>query len=295
MPESGIKFVPQKELLSYEEMHRLVKILSEMGIKKVRITGGEPFVRKDLIHFLEKLSRLPIELHITTNGVLTTPYLSKLKAIGVKSINLSLDSLDRHRFAEITRRDELDKVMDCFQAILDHDIALKVNMVVMKDNQDDILPMAALIEKYPVAVRFIEEMPFNGSNGFKPSLSHSEIVTKLAEQYPRMKPLKFESGETAYKYKIEGMPGELGSIAAFTRTFCGSCNRIRITAKGQLKTCLYDNGVLDLKDLLKNEVSDDEIKTALATAFRSRPKDGFEAEKDSKNLSSRESMSTIGG
>lgn len=297
MPESGIKFVPRQELLSYEEMLRLVHLLVQMGIKKVRITGGEPFVRKDLVKFLEKLSEIEgLEIHITTNGVLTKQYLPILKKINIKSINLSLDSLDKKRFHKITRRDEFENVMDCFHAILDYDIPLKVNTVVMEDNIEDIIPLVDLTKKYPVNVRFIEEMPFNGSNDYKPSLSHTEILDHIKRAYPILNKIKDEEGTTAHNYDIPGHIGSVGIIAAYTRTFCGSCNRIRITAIGELKTCLYDNGVLNLKALITNGATDDDLRYALLNAFSNRSKDGFEAEKGVNYANaSRESMTTIGG
>lgn len=295
MPESGIKFLPREEMLSFEEIQRLVHLLSSLGVNKVRITGGEPFIKKDLIHLLEKLSEEDIELHITTNGVLTKPYLPKLKELGVKSINLSLDCLDKELFSAITRRDEFETVMECFHDIIAHDIPLKINMVVMKDNLSQIIPMARLIEKYPVSVRFIEEMPFNGSDGFKPSLSNTEILACLQNEFASLSSQKFNDGDTANIFRVPGMPGNIGIIAAYARTFCGSCNRIRITAKGQLKTCLYDNGVLDLKKIMVEGGTDEDLKNALQGAFNNKAINGHVAEKRAVPSESRESMSTIGG
>lgn len=299
MPESGIDFIPRSDLLSYEEMLRLVRLLVKMGIKKVRITGGEPFMKKDLIYFLDQLCKIPNldEVDITTNGVLAAPYINSMKKMGINSINLSLDSLDKERFAAITRRDEFDSVMDCFHKILKHDIPMKINMVVMQDNIDDILPMINLSRDYPVDVRFIEEMPFNGGEEeYQPSLNYVEIMDRIKSVHPAITKLTDKKGSTAYRYQIPGHKGKVGVIAAFSRTFCGSCNRIRITAKGTLKTCLYDNGVLDLKAMIVNGATDEELKTVLLSALANRAKDGFEAEKSIiSHSSSRESMTTIGG
>lgn len=299
MPESGIDFIPRAEVLSYEEMIRLVKLLVSMGIKKVRITGGEPFVKKNLIDFLGELCAVPglEEVKLTTNGVLAAPFVEDMKNMGIASINLSLDSLDRERFTTITRKDELNKVMDCFHEILKHNIPLKINMVVMDSNQEDIIPMVNLAKDYPVDVRFIEEMPFNGGlETYHPSLNYVQIIDQVRCIYTSMKKLVDQEGSTSYSYQIPGHIGKIGVIASYSRTFCGSCNRIRITAKGTLKTCLYDNGVLDLKKMIVNGATDNDLKLAFISAFNSRPKDGFEAENSTAGLStSRESMTTIGG
>ena len=301
MPEEGIHYLPKKALLTYEEMERFVRITANMGIRKVRITGGEPFVRKDLTQFLGRLSETPgiEQINITTNGVLIAPHIPTLKAMGVASVNLSLDTLDSARFKAITRRDEFDKVMESFHAFLTYDIPLKVNAVIMDGkNTDDIIPMAQLAEKYPVSVRFIEEMPFNGEGGESSGLKwhYRRIINRVKEVYPNIEKITDPAHSTAYHYKVPGHPGDIGVIAAFSRTFCGTCNRVRLTAQGTLKTCLYDDGVLDVRNLLRNGQSDVQIQEALKRAFGSRAKDGFEAESSRTGQAPiMESMSTIGG
>jgi cyclic pyranopterin phosphate synthase len=298
MPNEGMKFLPREEILSYEEMERLIKLLVSMGIRKVRITGGEPFVKKDMIDFLERICAIDRleEVHITTNGVLTAPYIPKLKEIGIKSVNLSLDTTDKEKFKKITFRDEYDKVMESFHSFIAHGIRLKINMVVMDNqNTEDILPMVKLAQDYPVDVRFIEEMPFNGdSHEFTtPKWNYKQIIAHIKEQYPEMQPASQPPHSTSSNYVIPGFKGEIGVIAAYSRTFCHDCNRIRITAKGTLKNCLYDNGVLDLKSLLREGKTDKELQEILIKIFKTRPKDGFEA--DQYRESSYESMTTIGG
>ena len=165
MPEEGIKYVPKPHLLTWEEMERVIRILVRMGVDKVRITGGEPFVRRGIMEFLEELSQIEglQQINITTNGVLTAPLVPDLKRIGIKSVNLSLDTLDRQRFFDITRRDEFPNVWQTFEALQAHNISTKINTVVMSGkNTDDIIPMAELTRHSAVSVRFIEEMPFNG-------------------------------------------------------------------------------------------------------------------------------------
>jgi molybdenum cofactor biosynthesis protein A len=301
MPEEGIQYLPKKELLTYEEMERLVRVMSELGVSKVRITGGEPFVRRDLMRFLWEISNLQgiEQIHITTNGVLTAPLVPELKAIGIKSVNLSIDTLDRENFKKITRRDELPKVLDCLEQLLKHNIAVKINAVVMEGkNIDDLIPLAELSKNEPIDVRFIEEMPFNGEGNHYPTLvwTHKKIMELMKSQYPDIQKITDSANSTSYNYQIPNYKGTIGVIAAFTRTFCGTCNRIRVTAQGVLKTCLYDEGVLDMRTLMREGADDGKLKETLIHAFRNRAKDGYEAEKNrTKILTVKESMSTIGG
>ena len=301
MPAEGITYLPRKELLTFEEIIRLLGILASMGISKVRITGGEPFLRKDLMKLMESISRIPgiEEIHLTTNGVLTTAFIPAMKELGIRSVNLSLDTLNKERFHSITRRDEFEKVWKCLMALLDAGISTKINAVIMEGkNTDDILPMAELTKVYPIQVRFIEEMPFNGTGDHYPQLvwNYKQIYERLLSSYPQIERVPGKAHETASYFQIPGYQGKVGIIAAFSRTFCGACNRIRLTAQGTLKTCLYDDGVLDLKQLMRDGASDEKLVEALMRAFRTRPVDGFEAEKRrSDSLPVTESMSTIGG
>jgi molybdenum cofactor biosynthesis protein A len=300
MPEEGIQYLPKPHLLSYEEMIRLVTILAEMGISKVRITGGEPFVRRDIIPFLWKLSEIEgiNKINITTNGVLTAPLVPELKKIGISSVNLSLDSLDRQRFFEITRRDEFPKVWETLEALLEHDIPVKINTVVVTGkNDEDILSMVELARNKNVSVRFIEEMPFNGA-GLRPDQlefwSYRRIIDLIRSVHPELYKLQDEANSTSYNYQIPNFKGSIGVIAAFSRTFCGTCNRIRVTPTGSFRTCLYDDGVFNVRDFMRQKLSDDEIKELIYNALQNRAKDGFEAEGRRTSLVS-ESMTTIGG
>jgi cyclic pyranopterin phosphate synthase len=296
MPEEGIDWLSRTELMSYEEMMHICRLFINMGIEKVRITGGEPFVRKDIMSFLTDLSKIPglNELTITTNGVLTAPLVPELKKIGVRSVNLSLDTLDRNRFFAITHRDEMPAVMDTMEQLLHHGIDVKLNAVVMDGkNIEDIIPLVNLTKDLPVSVRFIEEMPFNGGNAHYATLKwdHIKILETIKESFPTIQKIQDPAFSTSYNYHIPGHKGNVGIIAAYTRSFCGTCNRIRITPLGMLKTCLYDNGVLNMKDLLRLGMSDEEINAVFLDAINHRVKDGWEAEKSSVH----QSMATIGG
>jgi cyclic pyranopterin phosphate synthase len=301
MPEEGINFTDRKDLLSYEEMRRTVQFLVSMGIEKLRITGGEPFVRKDMMDFLHAMSKLPElkKINITTNGTLTEALVPEFKKLRINSVNLSLDTIDRERFHKITRRDELPVVMKTLDQLLYYGIDTKINTVVMDgQNTDDIIPMVELAKELPINVRFIEEMPFNGSGDHYPVLkwNHEKILSHIKEKYPELKKLQDPLYSTSANYQIPGFKGSFGIIAAYSRTFCGTCNRLRITSKGLLKTCLYDSGIFNIKDMMRAGATDSEIKIAYFEALNSRAKDGFEAEGlrlPGNNIS--ESMSSIGG
>jgi cyclic pyranopterin phosphate synthase len=300
MPEEGIRYLPKKHLLTFEEIERLISILATMGITKVRLTGGEPFVRNDLMQLINRISEIPgiQDLHLTTNGVLTAPHVPQLKRLGVASVNLSLDTIDKSRFYAITRRDEFEPVMKTLHLLLEHQIPVKINAVVMDGkNIDDILPLIELARDNAVDIRFIEEMPFNGEGNHYPTLNwtYKKILQYIERHYTLVK-IPDSPFSTSYNYKLPGFKGTVGVIAAFSRTFCGTCNRIRVTAQGTLKTCLYDDGVLDIRQLLRSGVNDENIKLHLLHAFSARAKDGFEAEAKRQNhLPVSESMSTIGG
>jgi molybdenum cofactor biosynthesis protein A len=301
MPEEGIQFAHKSQILSYEEMVRVITVLSEMGIEKVRLTGGEPFVRRDIMSLIGKIADLEgiKKIAITTNGTLTTPYIQDFKNLKIKSVNLSLDSLDAKRFYEVTRRDEYDKVIKTLDALLHHNIETKINCVVMQGhNEQDILPMVEMARHSPLSIRFIEEMPFNGT-GQHPAdwqWNHKRIIEHIKAEHPSLQKLEDEPHSTSFNYKIDGFQGNIGVIAAYTRSFCGSCNRIRITPQGLLKTCLYDSGVFNIRDMMRAGATDPDLKTAFLEAIGNRAKNGFEAEA-TRFMGSpvTESMTTIGG
>lgn len=301
MPEEGIRYLPKKELLSFEEIERLIGILAPLGISKIRLTGGEPFVRTDLIQLIRTIVKIPgvKDLHLTTNGVLLAPYVKELKSLGIASVNLSMDTLNDNRFREITRRNDFDKVKRTFDELIVHDIPVKINCVVMEGkNIEDIVPLVMLTKDLPVSVRFIEEMPFNGEGAHYTSLNWTfeKIINYIRFHFPSIKKKIDPQFSTSYNYHIPGYRGDVGVIAAFSRTFCGTCNRIRVTAQGVLKTCLYDDGVLNIRNLLRSSSDDQWVSEELMKALQRRPKNGFEAEQNRKNhLPVSESMSTIGG
>lgn len=300
MPENGLSWIKQNELMTDEEMLRLCSIFTELGVNKIRITGGEPFVRKNVIDLIGKISRLDglNDLSITTNGLLTEQYIPKLKEFGIQSVNLSLDTLNEERFFTITRRKSFDKVMKTLDRLLQYEIKVKINTVVMEgQNIEDIIPLVKLTRDLPADVRFIEEMPFNGNNT-QASLkwNYSQIYHHIKNHFPDMEKISDPKGSTSYNYKIPGFAGDVGIIAAYTRSFCGDCNRVRITPSGVLRNCLYEDGGINLKDEIRIGKNNEELKNIIINSIHKKPKDGWEAEKLNLTPASiHQSMATIGG
>lgn len=301
MPEEGIDFVEKSNLLSFEELLRLIGLLAKEGLRKVRITGGEPFLRKDIMLFLRSLTQIEgIEkVAITTNGTITKRYLSELESMGITSFNLSIDSLDKNRFFEITKRDLFETVWECFDEMVNRQLDVKLNCVVMKEhNIADIIPLVELARKKKVAIRFIEEMPFNGVGRTRKVLEwdYVRILEEIKNHFGVVEKLEDPKNSTSLNYTIPGFEGSFGIIPAYTRSFCGTCNRLRLTPTGLIKTCLYDDGVFNLRDLMRAEATDEQIVSAVKQAIGHRYKDGFEAEHARiKNPNISESMASIGG
>jgi molybdenum cofactor biosynthesis protein A len=293
MPEN-MQFLQRKELLTFEEIMAIMRPLAKAGINKLRITGGEPFLRKDLMQLLTRLSAIIPEISITTNGVLTAPFIPQLKELGINNINLSLDTLQRERFTQITHRDQFNAVIHTLDTLLKYDMHVKLNVVVMDGvNTDELLDFTALTAAKRVSVRFIEEMPFNGQgHAFSGQHWHYQRILDTLGKHYELQKLIDAPNSTSLNYLIPGHKGNIGVIAAYSRTFCGSCNRIRITPTGGFKTCLYGHDVLNVRDLLRSGTHSDLLMQEIQNALDHRAINGFEAEKGSKHW---DSMSMIGG
>jgi cyclic pyranopterin phosphate synthase len=291
-----LPFIPHKEILRFEELERLVAIFCSLGISKVRVTGGEPFSRRGCLPFLTRLRKIDglQHLHITTNGVKTSRFLDELAAIDIDSINVSLDTLDQKRFWRITRRDYLEAVMQTVHGVLARSIPLKINSVVLKDTSDDeIIRLAGLARDFPIALRFIEKMPFSGTvrSG---KLENGNLSQRLKRIFPAIEECTDTLPTTARIFSLPGYKGSLGIIQGYSRLFCSTCNKVRITPTGMLKTCLYDNGVLDLKKMLRSGLDDKEIKSVIFNCVQNRCVNGHEAELNAKRAKE-PSMASIGG
>ncbi|KOY51472.1 GTP 3',8-cyclase MoaA [Polaribacter dokdonensis] len=300
MPAHGIDIVPRQELLTFKEMYRLIRVLTELGVNKVRLTGGEPFVRKDFVGFLEMLSYNDLldAINITTNGALISHHIDKIQKLEkVKNINLSIDSLNREKFAKITRRDVFPEVYKTLELLEQSSLNLKLNVVVQSGfNTDEIIDFVKLTKDKNIAVRFIEEMPFNGKGqrDMKENWTFNKILNEVKKEFS-VDEIKSEKSSTSRNYKIDNHLGTFGIIPAFTRTICNDCNRIRITSTGTFKNCLFDDGVFNLRDFIRKGASNDDLKELFLSLVKDKPENGFIAEANRKKGNVSESMSTIGG
>lgn len=293
MPSELMHFARTSELMTWEEMLTLTQAFVGLGVDKIRITGGEPFARKGLMCFLEKLARLPglKNTSLTTNATLIGPYLQVLKDLGITHVNVSLDSLDQQRFYQITRRNYLPTVLYNTYRMLDMGFEVKINCVVMDKNIQDIVPMIHFANEHNLTVRFLEEMPFNGRETAKSALEldYIKILAHIKAHFPEIERLPTPINATATNYKVVGKKGVFGIIPSFSRTFCGACNRIRVSAKGELQTCLYATESSNLRTFINNT---DKLKAQIQKALSKRHSTGFDAENHSVL---KKSMSVIGG
>ena len=295
MPPEGIACLPMHEILSYEETIHLCRIFARLGIHKVKITGGEPFVRRNICHLIGEIKTIPgiDSVTVTTNGTLALQHLEELKSIGIDGINFSLDTLDHNIFRQITGTDALTDVLHAIDRAIALDIPnIKINCVPVKElNIQDIPKIAAFAKGAPIHVRYIEMMPIGLGKNFQ-TVSETDIRQLLESAYGPLQPVEgsFGNGPAHYSH-IAGFKGHIGFISAMSHMFCEQCNRIRLTADGQMKTCLfYENGI-DLKGLLRNHCSDEEIAHHINLALKDKPKDH-----DLDSLSpEHRGMSQIGG
>lgn len=296
MPEEGVNVLGHESILSYEEMERLARIFVSLGVNKIRITGGEPFVRKGCLEFMQRLKEQnpDLRLHLTTNGVAVLPYLVDLKKLGIMGINLSLDTLDPERFLEITKRDKLETVLTVFHEILRLGIPLKVNAVVQTDTTDEeLVRLAGLVKESPVALRFIELMPFSGGENVQRTME-LPLEQRLFRLFPGLREVSSNNIETARRFSVSGFQGTLGIIEGESRKFCGTCNKLRITSSGMLKNCLYDEGVVDMRTLLRSEPDDAAIAEKIVWCVSRKLRNGNEAAR-MNDRKCQDSMASIGG
>ena len=297
MPEDGVDMVPHEEILTYEEVLRLVKVFAGLGFRKIKLTGGEPLVRKEVVKLVREIKAIPgIEkVTLTTNGTLLADVMDELAEAGIDGINLSLDTLNPEVYKKIVRRDQFEKVMEGFQAALKYpQIPLKVNCVPMGMEGQDILQMAELARKYPVHVRFIEMMPIGLGKQFD-FCSEDKILQGLKERFGEYVPYEKKLGNgPGHYYSFDGFQGKIGFISAISHKFCDSCNRVRLTAQGYLKTCLqYDIGV-DLKKLLREDAGEVALIDAINEAIYKKPV-GHQFGNEVKEHGEAHMMAQIGG
>jgi GTP 3',8-cyclase len=272
MPAEGLPWLERSALLSYEEIERIVRLLASMGVHDVRLTGGEPLVRRELWRLVEALSAIEDvhDLSLTTNGYLLTRQVEDLVRAGLKRINVSLDSLAPDRFFQLTRRDSLQQVLEGLEAAQQHPELrpIKINVVALKDfTEDEVLRFAEFARRHPYEVRFIEFMPLDADRTWtrEKVLPNRDIVAMIDAVYP-LEAVGRERHGTARRYRFTDGTGEMGFISPVTEPFCGDCNRIRITAEGELRTCLFSMTETDLREPLRAGASDAELETIIRDA-----------------------------
>jgi cyclic pyranopterin phosphate synthase len=300
MPEEGIDFLSHNDILRYEEILRIVRLSVQRGIRKIRLTGGEPLVRKDFLGFLKKLNEIEglKEITLTTNGVLLKEYASDIRKCGVHRINVSLDSLKRERFKNITGRDFFEKVWDGIQEAerVGFD-PIKINVVAMRGvNDDEIQDFARLTLEKPYHIRFIELMPVGAKNGwslekFMPVLEVYNLIREIGNLTPILRRDSLDG--PAQRFMLDGARGEIGLIGALSNHFCSICNRLRLTADGHLRSCLFSDEEIDIKPALRKDRGDEALLDMLETAIKEKPIRHNLFSKGGRNCARQ--MSSIGG
>lgn len=296
MPEEGIDFSSRQELLNYDEILKLAKIFKSLGVQKVRITGGEPLIRKDVDYLLRGLNDIYGSIHLTTNATVLHQHFHYLQDVNLTAMNISIDSLNENTFAMITRRDQFDQVMTNIQEAKNQGFHIKLNIVVMKGvNDHEIKDFIEFGMSNGIEIRFIEAMPFNQSDGNKQLfMSYIDILSKINEHYNVVR-LENEKPSSSIKYLVDDKLN-IGIIPAYSRSLCGSCNRIRITPQGELLTCLYAHQGISLRDMLRNRYkTEEDLRNTIMNAVLVKAKDGFQEEKEQKDKEVYRSMTTIGG
>ena len=278
----------KEEKLLFEDIAKIIKVAKEIGIKKIRLTGGEPLLRKDLFQIINEIKKSGIdEIYITTNGILLEEKIKNLKEAGLIGVNISLDTLDEDIFNKITRGGEIKKVINGIKKSLSLGLKVKINSVIIKEiNEDSIYQLADLTKKYNLDVRYIELMPIGEGKKYQ-GLNNNEILKKLKDRYDLEEYFEI-NGVTEY-YKLKDSKGRIGFISPINNCFCKECNKIRITSSGEIKRCLNEEGRINLKNIK----SENEIKFLLENEIKNKPEKHLFGEK--KELIEKKNMNEIGG
>lgn len=301
MPEEGVALSPKSHIMSFDEIYTIAKKFVDNGVTKIRLTGGEPLIRKDAKVILEKLSSLPVELAITTNAVSVDRFIDTFKACGIQNINVSLDSLDATKFEKITRRNYFKKVYDNIMLLVKNGFNVKLNAVLIKGfNDNEIIDFINLAEKYPINIRFIEFMPFDGNKwDMKKMVSYKEIMNVVSSSFSKDKVIRIQDApnDTSKNYKIEGYKGSFAIISSVTNPFCDSCNRLRLMANGQIKNCLFSAKESDLlTPLREGKAIEPIIQKAIQAKLKIRGgMNTLEKLQEPELHSNNRNMTTIGG
>jgi len=301
MPEEGVLLSHKSHIMNFDEIYDIAKTFVDNGVTKIRLTGGEPLIRKDLPVILKKLSSLPVEIGITTNGVIVDRFIDTFKECGIRHINVSLDSLKKEKFKQITRRNYFERVYKNIVLLTKNDFKVKINAVLIRGfNDDEIVDFVNLTKDLPIALRFIEFMPFDGNKwDMKKMVSYAEIIEQLNSHFSEENLIRLEDApnDTSKNYRIKGYKGTFAIISSVTNPFCDSCNRLRLTANGQLKNCLFSATESDILSSLREGKSIEPIiQKAVLGKFKIRGgMDTLKKLQEPKLHSQNRNMTTIGG
>lgn len=274
MPEEGVESIPHEEILTYDEILRICETVSQLGIKKIKITGGEPLVRKDIVNLIRDIKNLDKieQVTLTTNGILLYDMLDDLYDAGIDAINISLDTLKEDNFKQITRRDGLEKVLMAIDKAYNLGIRVKINCLAIRDfNINELADIANFAKDREIDVRFIELMPIGFGKKYT-QIDNDEILSILESNFGTFEPVTEKRGNGPAKYyKNKDMKGCIGFISAISHEFCESCNRIRLTSNGFLKLCLHYNKGIDLKAPIRSGISDEDLKVLIYDTIWNKP------------------------
>ena len=274
MPEEGVESIPHEEILTYDEILRICETVSQLGIKKIKITGGEPLVRKEIVNLIRDIKNLDKieQVTLTTNGILLYDMLDDLYDAGIDAINISLDTLKEDNFKQITRRDGLEKVLMAIDKAYNLGIRVKINCLAIRDfNINELADIANFAKDREIDVRFIELMPIGFGKKYT-QIDNDEILSILESNFGTFEPVTEKRGNGPAKYyKNKDMKGCIGFISAISHEFCESCNRIRLTSNGFLKLCLHYNKGIDLKAPIRSGISDEDLKVLIHDTIWNKP------------------------
>jgi cyclic pyranopterin phosphate synthase len=296
MPEEGIELIEKPNIMSLEEIIDLTRIFRDLGVETVRLTGGEPLVRKNFGFLAEELAKLGVTLKITTNGIMLDKYLDLFQKIGLRKISLSLDTLDKAKSVFITKRDYFERILKNLEKALQMDMQVKLNIVLIKGvNDNEINDFIQLTKEKDLTVKFIEFMPFKGNKwDWSKGVGKQEILDTVSGRFGNIEELENPRHSTSSNFKVKGHVGTFAIVSTITNPFCADCNRIRVTADGKMMNCLFANSETDLLTPLRNGGKmEDLIINAIKTKKYSR--DGMDVKMDAEHYEQNRSMISIGG
>lgn len=296
MPEEGIELMEKPNIMTLEEIIEMTRTFRDLGVDTVRLTGGEPLVRKNFGFLVEELAKLGVTLKLTTNGIVLDKYLELFQKIGLRKINFSLDTLDKAKSIFITKRDYYERIMENLEMALDMDMDIKLNVVLIKGvNDNEINDFIALTKHKGLTIKFIEFMPFKGNKwDWSKGVGKEEILQTIGNAFGEIEGLKNPKHSTSTNFKVKGHKGSFGIVSTITNPFCDECNRIRLTADGKMKNCLFATSETDLLTPLRKG---EKMETIILDAIKSKKhsRDGMEVKMDAEHYEQNRSMISIGG